>query len=182
MAIDYSFYGTEAAADEYFMNRLHSEDWFKKSIADRRKSLLVGARIIDSLKYAGKKLDPDQPLQFPRVLHDTTGGKCHQGYCSCNYICDDEPEPELPPSTDVPCEVEQAAYEIAYAILVDCRDPELELEALSITSQGLSSVRTTYARGQIPIERIVAGIPSMAAWRLLAPFLTNQSTVKLKLA
>lgn len=55
----------------------------------------------------------------------------------------------------------------------------MELETLGISSQGIDSVRTTYARNQVPIEHLINGVPSNAAWRLLRPFLRDEDAVKL---
>ena len=188
MALHFGIYGSEAEADKYFRNRLHSTGWFKQSPEDRRKAILAATRVIDALNYSGDKLDPDQGLQFPRTFRRPKTKK-RRGFGfglgknigSVDICCcpDEDQEPE---STEVPCEIVQAAYEIGYEILVNCRDAELELESLGISSQGLSSVRTTYARSQVPIDHIVAGIPSVAAWRLLRPFLSSDDAIRLKLA
>jgi hypothetical protein len=87
---------------------------------------------------------------------------------------------EFPRGEDtlVPANIEQACYEIAYALL-DGRDPEMELEAIAISSQGIESVRTTYSRNQVPLDHLMSGIPSSAAWRLLRPFLRDPDSVKL---
>jgi len=53
------------------------------------------------------------------------------------------------------------------------------LENLGITSQGYASVRTTYARNQVPIEHIINGVPSPQAWRWLKPFLRDDDAIKL---
>jgi hypothetical protein len=80
--------------------------------------------------------------------------------------------------TEVPDAIRIACYEIAHSLL-DGKDPELELENLGISSQGLSSVRTTFNRSQVPIEHIVNGVPNATAWRLLRPFLRDEDAVKL---
>ena len=43
--------------------------------------------------------------------------------------------------------------------------------------QGISSVRTTYNRSQVPIEHIVNGVPNALAWRLLRPFLRDEEAL-----
>ncbi len=63
--------------------------------------------------------------------------------------------------------------------LLDDRDPDMELEALGISSQGIESVRTTYARNQVPIEHLINGVPSTLAWRLIRPFLRDSDSIKL---
>ena len=80
--------------------------------------------------------------------------------------------------TEVPEAIRMASYEIAHSLL-DGKDPEMELENLGIVSQGFGSVRTAYNRSQVPIEHIINGIPSAAAWRLLKPFLRDDEAIKL---
>ena len=94
---------------------------------------------------------------------------------------DDAQSNEFPRGRDtvVPQNIIVANYEIAFNLL-DGKDPEIELENLGISSQGLESVRTTYARSQVPIEHIVNGVPSAAAWRLIAPFLREDMAISLR--
>src|SRR5690606_27134828 len=80
--------------------------------------------------------------------------------------------------TEVPEAIRRACYEIAHALL-DGKDPEMELEALGITSQGFHSVRTTYSRNQVPIEHLIHGVPAVLAWNLLKPFLRDDDAIRL---
>jgi len=73
--------------------------------------------------------------------------------------------------TTVPLDIQYACAEIAKALL-DGVDPEIEYENLTMQSQGYANVRSTYDRTQPP-EHIVAGIPSITAWRYLKPYLRN---------
>jgi len=170
MAITYDYYGTLEEAQTYFDNRLHESAWTNASDEDRPKALLAARLIIDTLNYKGRKAavfalleaSPDadedairaaeasQPLEFPRGADE-----------------------------EVPDAIRQAQYEIAHSLL-DGVDPELELQNLGIISNGLSSVRTTYNRTQVPIEHIVNGIPNAMAWRLIRPFLRDDEAVKLQ--
>lgn len=149
MAIQYTHYGTMLRALEYFSNRLHTDPWDNATIDDKRKGLIAATRIIDTLNYKGAIAVKDQYHEFPR-------GK----------------------DTTVPPAIEQACYEMAMCLL-DGRDPDLELEALGISSQGIESVRTTYARSQVPIEHLINGVPSSLAWRLIRPFLRDENSIKL---
>lgn len=169
MAITHEYYGTVQEATEYFALRLHERAWTKAKPADRPKALWAATQIIDALNFKGMKstvwellydypnatdeeireAEVDQALEFPRG--------------------EDEEVPET---------IRWACYEIAHALL-DGKDPELELENLGITSQGYSSVRTTYNRNQVPIEHIINGIPSPQAWRWLKPFLRDDDAIKL---
>ena len=80
--------------------------------------------------------------------------------------------------TIVDAYIRRATYEIAHSLL-DNKDPELELETLTVTSMGYGSVRTSYERNQVPIEHIVNLIPSALAFKLLRPFLRDDDAVKL---
>lgn len=169
MAINSTYYGSLVEADDYFSKRLHSPMWTNSDPLDRPKALLKATQTIDALNFKGKKhtvyellqanpnaSDEDiraqeaaQPLEFPRGA-----------------------------DTEVPEDIRIACYEIAYAFL-DGHDPEIELENLATVSQGLSSVRTTYNRAQVPIEHIINLVPSPTAWRKLMPFLRDDDAVKL---
>jgi len=71
----------------------------------------------------------------------------------------------------IPTDVQYACCELAFALL-DGVDPELEYENLNMVAQGFGNVRSTYDRSNKPAH-IVAGIVSMAAWRLLLPYLRD---------
>lgn len=79
--------------------------------------------------------------------------------------------------TDVPDAIVNASVEIALRLL-DGVDPELEYENLRMIAQGYSNVRSTYDSMQIA-RHIVAGIPSITAWRYLFPYLRESNSVEL---
>lgn len=167
--MQYTFYGTLVAADEYFENRLYSDVWINSSIHDRRRALIAASRIIDTMNYKG-----DKAAVAALLLADP------EADTAAIYAAEASQYHEFPRGTDtvVPTQIEQAVYEISYALL-DGRDPDLELESLGISSQGIDSVRTTYSRGQVPIEHLVNGVPSHMAWRLVRPFLRDEEQIKL---
>ena len=167
--MDFSYYGTLVEAEAYFAMRLHETAWTSARVADRPKALWAATLILQALNFKGYKAsvfallesDPDasdediraaeasQPLEFPRGA-----------------------------DTEVPEAIRIATYEIAHSLL-DGKDPELELENLGIVSQGYSSVRTTYSRGQVPIEHIINGVPNAQAWRYIRPFLRDDQLLHL---
>lgn len=169
MAIVYTFYGTMVAAIEYFNNRLHSYPWDSTSVDDRRRALIAATRIIDTLNFKG-----DKAAVYSVLLADADATQEEIRAAEAS-----QPH-EFPRGEDVeaPATIEQACYEIALCLL-DGRDPDMELEALGISSQGIESVRTTYARNQVPIEHLINGVPSNSAWRLLRPFLRDEDAIKL---
>lgn len=136
-----SMYGTSSEADDYFENiRLFSDEWFLENQSNRSKALLQATRIIESLNFVGAKTDSEQDLEFPR------GG-----------------------DTEIPVEIEYAAYEIAFALL-DGRDVEMEAEQFGeeAANFGQGSVRVN--PDLIHISKI-HGVPSVVAWQYLRPYL-----------
>ena len=164
-----TFYGSVSEATDYFSYRLHSPAWLRSSVADRPKALWAATMILDALNYKGHK----HPVYTLLTANeDATDEEIRTAEASQAL--------EFPRGADttVPLDVRKASYEIAYALL-NGKDPEMELENLGITSQGYASVRTTYARNQVPIEHIINGVPSPQAWRWLKPFLRDDDAIKL---
>lgn len=139
-------YGTVEKAQAYFDQRLHEFAWTAASAVDRVKALIAASTLIDNLNFMGDKSDPDQPREFPR---------------------DGEEE--------VPEDICRATYEIAHSLL-DQKDPEMELESLSLTSTSYAGVRSSFDR-QFLLEHLVNMIPSALAWRLLRPYLRDNHAV-----
>jgi hypothetical protein len=73
--------------------------------------------------------------------------------------------------TTVPQDVKNACAEIANALL-DGKDPELEFENQRMTSQKYSDTQSTYDRTSYDVH-ILAGVPSVTAWRFLLPYLRS---------
>jgi hypothetical protein len=169
MAITNEIYGSISEANEYFELRLHSPAWLRATVSDRPKALWAATMVLDALNFKGYKApvytllaaDPDATTDEIRAAEATQALEFPRGE-----------------DTVVPENIRKASYEIAYSLL-DGKDPEMELENLGITSQGYASVRTTYARNQVPIEHIINGVPSPQAWRWLRPFLRDDDAIKL---
>ena len=79
--------------------------------------------------------------------------------------------------TIVPTDIQYACAELALRLL-DGVDPELEFENLRMVAQGYSNVRSTYDSGQTA-RHIIAGIPSITAWRYILPYLRDHVSVSL---
>jgi hypothetical protein len=77
----------------------------------------------------------------------------------------------------LPQDIKDATCENAYALL-DGVNPEMEFENLSMTQQAYANVRSTYNRN-ISMEHIEAGIVSIAAWRLIVPYLDVSKTIQI---
>jgi len=142
-------YGTTIGGDAYFAEKLYYQPWDEATEDQRTRALAEATRLIDTLRFKGSKTDSAQTNEFPR---------------------DDE--------TTVPEKIEFACYEIALALL-DGVDPHLEHENLAVSSDGYSSVRSTYNRTTAP-EHFVAGIPSRQAWLYLRPYLADVRGLKLR--
>lgn len=169
MALTISYYGTLDEADQYFANRLHESAWTSAAVANRPKALWAATQIIDTLNYKGHKhtvwtllqANPDATAEQVQAAEATQALEFPRGA-----------------DTETPEAVRIACYEIAHSLL-DGKDPEAELEALGISSQGFSSVRTTYSRTHVPIEHVINGVPNALAWRLLRPFLRDGEAIRL---
>lgn len=142
-------YGTTVDGDAYFTEKLYIQPWDEATEDQRNRALSEATRLINQLRFSGSKTVETQAFEFPR---------------------DDD--------TVVPEKIEWATYEIALALL-DGVDPNLEHENLAVSSDGYSSVRSTYNRTTAP-EHFVAGIPSRQAWLYLRPFLADVRGLRLR--
>lgn len=173
MTISTDYYGSISEATSYFANRLHESAWTGAKPEDRPKALLAATLIIDTLNFKGNK----NPVATLYSDAEVTGIDPTQAEIEAAYLSQ---QLEFPRGTDteVPEDIRIACYEIAHSLL-DGKDPEIELENLGISSQGYESVRTTFHRGQVPIEHIINGVPNALAWRKIRPFLRDDDAIKL---
>ena len=148
-------YDTYINANTYFESRLYTLAWDEASSADKTVALAEATQRIDRLRFNGIKVAASQELEFPQ------------------YYGDDPDGTEV-----VPNDIKIACYEVAYALL-DGVDPDLELESMSVASEGYSSVRMAKF-GNVPQEHIAAGIPSATAWRHLKPYLASDSAIQIR--
>ena len=81
--------------------------------------------------------------------------------------------------TSVPDSIKFAQWEIALALL-DGFDPDAALDAMRVTAQSYSSVRTTYSDGDESNEYLMYGIPTGSAWRWLLPYLTDSQLIRFR--
>jgi hypothetical protein len=142
-------YASLVDSDLYFLTRLHSDGWDETSLSDRTAALTTATLLIDRLNFRGDKAVSTQANEFPRG--------------------DD---------TVVPEDIKIACMEIAYSMLVDGRDPDIELENLAIVSEGFANIRDT-RNDQFVHEHINAGIVSARAWKFIRPYLRNDKSFKI---
>ena len=161
-------YGTVADGDTYFSYRLHETVWSAATAADKHLALIAATKIIDALNFKG-----DKHTVFVSTSTDDAVLRAANAAQNLEFPRDED--------TAVPPQIERACYEIARSLL-DGRDPETELEALTMTSQGYAALKTQYIREGLPLEHIVNGVPSFAAWCLLRPFLRDTNSFKVNRA
>lgn len=167
--MDYTYYGLYDDAVVYFSHRLHESAWSHSTKAEREAALVQATRIVDSLNYKGYK------AAVYKLLFDDEGKRIYPPPSDEDIrAAYNSQVREFPRGTDttVPDDILMATWEIAYALL-DGIDVDAELENLDVTSQGISSVRTTYDRRNVSIEHLYNGVPSMTAWRHLKPYLRD---------
>jgi hypothetical protein len=107
-------YGTVQEADRYFGVLLHGELWERSTNIRKYKALVTATKQIDTLRFAGRKTDDSQSLEFPRFG-----------------------------DTGVPLAIRQATYEEALSLLKGV-DPITEYDNLFVRSRGFGSLRTDY--------------------------------------
>ena len=66
---EYYTYATLEDADNYFAAAYGSE-WEQISENQKQKLLITATRLIDRRDYQGEKVNPEQPLKFPRIICD----------------------------------------------------------------------------------------------------------------
>lgn len=95
-------------------------------------------------------------------------------------LTEDDQENQFPRYEDdsVPTAIVNACCEIALS-LIDGKDPEMEFENLTMSDFIYGEVKTKYNRRLLP-EHIVAGIPSITAWRLLLPYIRDPRSIKME--
>ena len=152
-------YGTYTEGDTYFANRLYVSAWTEATNANKTIALAEASMRIDRLKFSGILVADDQDLEFPRYYLDYDG-------------TDDVPEGD----EEIPDDIQNACFELAFALL-DGKDPDLELENLTVLNHRFDKIATGKS-GQI-LQHVLAGIPSVMAWHYLLPYLTSGRTLKL---
>ena len=81
--IDYYVYADLTDAQIY-NNAIVGSTWASKTEIEQAQYLVMATRKIDSYSYAGQKIDPEQPLKFPRI---TASGKTSDDVVLTNLCC-----------------------------------------------------------------------------------------------
>lgn len=143
-------YITIEEADIYFANRLFTDPWDSAITINRTKALTQATMIINHLPFIGEKSNDDQDNAFPRLIITNDGETI----------------------LDTPQAIKDACAEIAIKLL-DGYNPEEEYENALLKLQSYGNIRLEYL--EVYPEHIIAGVPSITAWRYLRPYL-NQAT------
>lgn len=81
--IEYPTYADLEDANIY-NNAIYGSTWSSLDPIVQAQLLVESTRVIDSYKYIGEKVDPQQPLKFPRV---TTSGKVSDEQTLIDLCC-----------------------------------------------------------------------------------------------
>jgi len=111
---EFPIYGTREEADRYFGVLLNGELWERTTPIRKYKALVSATQQINTLRFAGRKTDDSQALEFPRYG-----------------------------DAEVPLAIRQATYEEALSLLKGV-DPTTEYDNLFVRSRGFGSLRTDY--------------------------------------
>jgi hypothetical protein len=170
-------YGTLVKANLYFAGRLYTDDWDRAGPADRMGAMVQATELIDQFDYI------DEKYTVRTVLDAADSGTDWTTAANMAILRAAEAAQDLEfprgKSNVVPTEVEWATYLIAKALLSG-RDPDQDLENLSIRVASFGGVRNTYDREGEYNEHIAHLIPSPEAWTLIRPFLRDRDTFTVK--
>lgn len=136
-------YATVDYADAYFDNVLFPEPWTTTNATTKAKALKMATKKIDSLMLIGRKVNPNQPLEFPRSIYSHMNG-----YCRINSIPSSR---FIPPcwidETEISQNVKEATCEEALSILKNGAQAQKrsELQRQGVTSFSLGSLSESYS-------------------------------------
>ena len=82
--IEYPVYADLQDA-EIYNNAIYGSTWSSLDPVVQAQLLVESTRVIDSYKYIGEKVDPQQPLKFPRV---TASGKVSDEQTLIDLCCE----------------------------------------------------------------------------------------------
>lgn len=152
-------FSSVADANVYFAGRLYATAWTTSTTQNQQAALNGATEILMRLAWLGIPSVQFQPLPWPR---------------SGLYM-----EQVSIDSTAVPFDILNAQYELALALLKGY-DPERDARGAAVTSRGYSSVRVAYAPALVP-DYVRFGIPSLAAWNLILPYLDMDQSEAIRL-
>jgi len=157
-ATNYTSYLSVAAAATILESELNTSPWDSSDVPLREKALLMATRVVESLAFAGSKVDSTQVLQFPRQLKLPVNS--WQGVTG-----------SVPGPTTIPSQIERAVALMAVAFL-DGIDPDIEFDNLQMIHSKYNGIEMNFGRAEYTQYKVL-GIPCYSAWKLLKPFLRD---------
>jgi hypothetical protein len=127
-----------------------------------------GARLFSDVWTSAILLHKRQALRQATLMIDRLN------FYGDKYDADQQFEFPRDDDDEFPQDIKNACCELAFALL-DGVDPDLEFESLTMRSVRVDKV-SSVLDPEIPQEHIVAGIPSIRAWRFLKPYLRDIRT------
>jgi hypothetical protein len=152
-----SSYVTTDEADAYFQGRLQTGAWDSATQEDKQKALIQATTAIDNLAFEGRKLDPQQELEFPRFAF--------------NYLLTD-----LVYDGNIPFTLKYGVCEQALALL-NGFDAEKEINSIQVNMRSMGEVKTHYDRSTVP-QHLACGICAVA-WPFLFPLLRDPRNIRI---
>jgi len=152
-------YVTLDEAEQYFSERLYTDEWDNADAITKEKALITACRRIERLTFKGLKVDETQILSFPRMYPNVgTPVSKERGFnldFSIGFI-----EQE-----DVPQEVKNAQCEEALALLKYGNSTRAKLQEQNVVKVDFGSVSEEY--------KGLGKLFSKEAYELLKPYIAG---------
>lgn len=146
-------FATVVEGDQHMADRTVTWAWDEANSFQQEKALAEATRLINRLRFRGKKTVDSQPNQWPRDnVPNVTNGT-------------------------TPEDIKRACIELAYSLLAGDYSDE-RYEDQFVRREAIGGAPVTYDGSSWPVF-LVNGIPSMGAWTYLAPYLARVKDVKL---
>lgn len=138
LVVNENSYVDVAYADDYFDNRLFSENWYSQDADTKMQALIMATKKIDNLVLSGIKAVEDQKLQMPRAFYTYRNTYYYPqhllGYRDNNWIVE----------TEVSQNVKDAVCEEALAILEVGNSNRTKLQNQGVKSYSAGEISETY--------------------------------------
>lgn len=169
-------YATPIEATTYFANRLHTEPWDSLQDTQAAPEIVANLLAIPPVIGVPAVLFAYHPDKIKALNHATMILERLNIRGTKTSLVQELQFPRSP-DTAIPADVKAACCELALALL-DGVDPDLEFENLRMAQQIIGGAKTTYDR-TTDVEHIAAGVPCVAAWRLIKPFMHDTNAVSI---
>ena len=155
LAVGTDSYISVSDADTYFDTILFPEPWTTTVTETKEKALKMATKKIDSLMLIGRKVEIDQPLEFPRSLYSDTASV--YGYQT--GIINNTRYGGWVDETEVTQAVKEATCEEALALIRGGiqANKRAELQRQGVTSFGIGPLSESYSGASSSPNRIISG-------------------------